>query len=114
VRNGLGTAALILGIASIPVGVLLFLPVLAIVFGIKGMRRADRGEATNKGMALTGTILGALGLLLGLLIAFGLVRVFTSDAFHRWQDCDRGAVTTAEHNTCANDLSRDLNDELFK
>ncbi|MFJ9179538.1 DUF4190 domain-containing protein [Streptomyces sp. NPDC102360] len=70
-RNGLGTAALILGIIGALSGVipLLFwlagiLGVIALILGLTGRGRAKRGEATNKGVALTGTILGlaAMGL----------------------------------------------------
>ncbi|MDF3294199.1 DUF4190 domain-containing protein [Streptomyces silvisoli] len=65
-RNALGTAALVLGIVGTVAavtcfGVVLGLPlgVLAVVFGLIGRRRARRGEATNGGQALSGTILGA-------------------------------------------------------
>lgn len=68
-RNGLGVAALVLGILAIVTcftavgGVLL--GVLAVIFGVVGVRRAGRGAATNRGVALAGTITGALGLILG-------------------------------------------------
>ncbi|MFD7298755.1 DUF4190 domain-containing protein [Streptomyces sp. NPDC059897] len=70
-RNGLGTAALILGVIGALSGLipLLFwlagiLGVIALVLGLTGRGRAKRGEATNKGIALAGTILGlaAMGL----------------------------------------------------
>ena len=77
-RNGLGIAALVLGILSLPGaiagGVLgIVLGILALIFGIVGMRRAKRGEATNNGMALAGAILGAVGLLVGILVTLVLV-----------------------------------------
>jgi hypothetical protein len=55
-RNGMGTAALVLGILSFLCGWILGL--LAIIFGAIGIARANRGEATNKGMAVAGLILG--------------------------------------------------------
>jgi Domain of unknown function (DUF4190) len=65
--NRAGLLALILGIASIP---LLFCYVLglpagvaAIVLGIVGKRRADRGAATNPGQAIAGIVTGAVGVL---------------------------------------------------
>ncbi|MFF3495660.1 DUF4190 domain-containing protein [Streptomyces sp. NPDC002795] len=70
-RNGLGTAALILGVIGALSGLipLLFwlaglLGVIALILGLTGRGRAKRGEATNKGVALTGAILGivAMGL----------------------------------------------------
>ncbi|MFZ3558014.1 MULTISPECIES: DUF4190 domain-containing protein [unclassified Streptomyces] len=70
-RNGLGTAALILGVIGALSGLipLMFwlagiLGVIALILGLTGRGRAKRGEATNKGIALAGTILGlaAMGL----------------------------------------------------
>ncbi|GAB7033054.1 DUF4190 domain-containing protein [Streptomyces sp. NPDC021749] len=70
-RNGLGIAALILGIIGALSGIpmILFwlagpLGILALIFGLVGMSRAKKGQATNKGVAITGTILGALALIL--------------------------------------------------
>ncbi|WJY38692.1 DUF4190 domain-containing protein [Streptomyces sp. P9-2B-2] len=70
-RNGLGVAALILGIIGALSGIpmILFwlagpLGVLALIFGLVGLSRAKKGQATNKGVAVTGTILGALALVL--------------------------------------------------
>lgn len=61
-RNGMGVAALVWGI----VGILLFPPcsILAIVFGRIGLNRVARGEATNRGVAQAGFVLGIVGLLL--------------------------------------------------
>ncbi|WP_344128324.1 DUF4190 domain-containing protein [Saccharopolyspora halophila] len=75
--NGMGTAALILGI----IGVLLaFIPiigffgfilgVLAIVLGAIGIVRAHRGTASNKVIAYVGTALGAVAFI-GSLVVFG-------------------------------------------
>ena len=62
-RNGLGTAALVLGVLQF-----LCLPIvgtiLAIVFGKIGMNRARRGEASNGGVASAGFALGIIGLVL--------------------------------------------------
>jgi hypothetical protein len=64
-RNGLGKAALVCGIIAV---VLSFVPglnafswplgVLAIVFGAIGWSRANKGQATNKSIAITGLVLG--------------------------------------------------------
>ncbi|RPK57467.1 hypothetical protein EES43_21880 [Streptomyces sp. ADI96-02] len=67
--NGLGTAALVLGIISVGgfclYGLNIVLGILALVFGIIGRGRAKRGEATNGGMALAGIILGSVGTVIG-------------------------------------------------
>jgi hypothetical protein len=59
--NGLATAALIMGIVSLCVGPILAIP--AIICGILGLTRA--GEAgTGKGPAISGLILGGVGLVI--------------------------------------------------
>ncbi len=72
-QNGFGTAALILGIVSvlpcayfIPLLGYLFVaaPVLAIIFGVIGRKKADQGLATNKNLATWGFWLGIAGLVL--------------------------------------------------
>ncbi|MEV5611083.1 DUF4190 domain-containing protein [Streptomyces sp. NPDC052225] len=81
-RNGLGTAALILGIIGALSGLipLMFwlagiLGVIALILGLTGRARAKRGEATNKGVALTGAILALVSL--GLAV-FGAVTTFNA------------------------------------
>ena len=71
--NGMGIAALVLGILSIPAaffagvpGILLGL--LAIVFGILGLRKVKARRADNKGMAIAGLVTGIVGLVLGAII----------------------------------------------
>lgn len=65
-RNGLGTAALVLGIVAVVFG---FVPIvgvfvagpsapLALAFGLIGVVRAEKGTATNRRVALAGSILG--------------------------------------------------------
>ncbi|UQX03241.1 DUF4190 domain-containing protein [Streptomyces sp. RerS4] len=67
--NGFGIASLVLGILGVVtcwVGLLFAIP--AVVFGILGRGKANRGEADNGPMALAGIILGAVGIVLGLLL----------------------------------------------
>ncbi|QUH00064.1 hypothetical protein HUO13_03875 [Saccharopolyspora erythraea] len=68
-RNGFGTTALILGICAaatgwIPlIGIVAWpLSILGLIFGVLGIVRASKGQATNKGQAVTGTVLAVLGL----------------------------------------------------
>jgi hypothetical protein len=70
-RNGLGVAALACGLAGILLGQvpLLFLGsgalgVLAIVFGIIGIRRTMHGTASNRAMAVTGLVAGVVAVAL--------------------------------------------------
>jgi hypothetical protein len=62
--NGLGTTGMVLGIVGaalclVPV-VGFLLGLLATVFGGIGLAKANRGEATNKGMAVAGLVLGII------------------------------------------------------
>jgi hypothetical protein len=111
-RNGMGIAALVLGIAAVVLfwtlvgGVVL--GILGLVLGIIGFRRGRRGEATNGTMSLVGAILGALGLL-GSAVVIGLgVSLFTSDEFHNLQDCLQHAQSGAEQQQCQKDFRNDV------
>ncbi|MFD4524181.1 DUF4190 domain-containing protein [Streptomyces sp. NPDC058470] len=81
--NGMGTAALILGIASAAlfcVWPLTFvMGILGVVFGAIGRRKAARGEATNPGQALAGIICGAVGIVLAIALVV-LIFVFAEDS----------------------------------
>ncbi|MER5631075.1 DUF4190 domain-containing protein [Streptomyces nitrosporeus] len=79
--NGMGTAAMVLGILALCLFCLygipsLILGVLALIFGILGRKRAQRGEATNPGQALAGIIMGAIGIVTGIAIISFFVWLF--------------------------------------
>lgn len=64
-RNGLGLAGLVCGIIAVALSLIPVLNVftwplgiLAIVFGAIGWSRVNKGQATNKGQAITGLVLG--------------------------------------------------------
>ncbi|RCW43326.1 hypothetical protein DFQ14_107216 [Halopolyspora algeriensis] len=70
-RNGLGTTGFVLGLLAtlfslIPIiGVIAWpLAILGLIFGILGILRARKGAATNKGLAIAGTVLAAIGLVI--------------------------------------------------
>jgi len=70
-RNGFGVASLILGvIALVTCWLMLGVPfgVAAVVTGDIGRRRAERGEADNLRIAVTGMILGVAGIVAGLIV----------------------------------------------
>ena len=103
-RNGLGTAAMVLGIVGILtfwlLGLGALLGLLAVIFGFIGRGRAKRGEASNGGMALTGIITGFVAMaLLGILIAVGAAFV-NSDEFQNFADCMADAETQLEEDAC--------------
>ena len=71
--SGFAIASLVLGI----VGVLCmpFIGVLALIFGILGLREVARAEPSmgGRGLAIAGTVLGSLGTLLTMLLAVGII-----------------------------------------
>ena len=109
VRNGMGTAALVLGlVAIVPCSWMVLIPaVLAIVFGFVGRGRVKRGEATNRGAATTGIVLGAVSLLLGVVVwGFLLANI---DAFNRLNDCtDAANGNSTLEDQCAKDFVKDV------
>jgi hypothetical protein len=71
-RNGVGTAALILGLVGLPffltgltAPIAIVLGLIAIPLALTGLARVRRREATNRGAAVTGLILGTLAVALG-------------------------------------------------
>jgi hypothetical protein len=96
-RDGLGTASLVLGIISAVVfclwPVAIIVGVLAVIFGIIGRRRANRGEATNGGMALAGLICGSVGTLLGVALLV-LVLVMPDSGADPWAGTGDGYSTS--------------------
>lgn len=74
--NGLAIAALVCGLLSVPLfitivgGILLGL--VAIVLGVLGLNRAKKTQNSGKGMAITGIVSGALGLILSVAAIAGL------------------------------------------
>lgn len=82
-RNGLGVTALVLGILAVLTfftivgGIVLGL--LALIFGIIGLRRVGKRLATNKGVAVSGIVLGVLGVIASaVFVAVGTTFFFNS------------------------------------
>ena len=59
-QNGMGIAALVLGILGVVPCLSIVGGILAIVFGRIGMAKSDQGLATNGGMAKAGFVLGVI------------------------------------------------------
>ncbi|WP_412074588.1 DUF4190 domain-containing protein [Streptomyces sp. col6] len=81
--NGMGIAALVLGLISVVgfcmYGLGIVLGVLALIFGVLGRGRAQRGEADNGGVALAGIILGSVGIVVSAAFLGFLIWAITSD-----------------------------------
>jgi hypothetical protein len=92
--NGMATAALVCGIGAVLLGWIPFLvvagfvlAVLALVFGVQGVRRSNL-TGSGRGQAVAGIVLGALGVALSVIgvilsvVAFREVRAFMNPAAH--------------------------------
>ncbi len=108
-KNGLGTAALVLGIAGLlPCFWVAFVPsVLAIVFGVIGRGRVKRREASNGGAAMTGIVTGLVSVVFGAVIwGFVLTHV---DAVNQYSDCaEANQGDTVATDQCARDFLHDV------
>ena len=64
-QTSTGTAAMVLGIVGIFTFIVGIPSILAIIFGFKGLKRIKRsgGQVTGRGKAMTGVILGIIGVL---------------------------------------------------
>lgn len=106
-RNTAGTIALLCGLLGLvfmalvpPIGLVLALA--AIVLGLIGRARSLRGEATNRGQALAGAGLGALGMVVSLiLIVDEAIYVAAHPALvHSLTQCRAQARTSKAVATC--------------
>ena len=116
-RNGMGVAALVIGVVALVLVLLLlfsplgaFLGLVAVVLGIVGLVRANRGQADNRGQAVTGLVTGGLALLLGIVFTISIGTWFATHVndFQRFGNCMDNAVGDAAREQCARELSRNL------
>ncbi len=92
-RNGLGTAALVLGLLA---ALLCWIPVVGLVLALvtvglatTALRRVGRRQATNRGAAVTGLVLGVLALVVSVLLTAALV--YFRDDVRTYYDCVKGS-----------------------
>jgi hypothetical protein len=91
-----------------PLGVLLGL--VAVILGILGIVRVNRGQADNRGQAVAGLVTGALALVVGLFFAVGIGTFFATNVndFRQFGRCMDNARSDQPRQACAEQLSRDL------
>jgi membrane-bound ClpP family serine protease len=113
----MGTAALVLGVVALVLVVLLlfsplgaFLGLLAVLFGILGLIRVNRGEADNRGQAVSGLVTGGLALLFGILFTISVGTWFSTHVndFRRFGNCMDNAADATAREQCGRQLSKDL------
>lgn len=107
--NGMGIAALVLGIlallgAWIPfVNIISMLMAIAgIVLGVMALKKVKRGEATNRGMALTGLILSVVALVLSLIVTVWAGNLIGSN-IDQIENCADPNLTAEEQQQCIED-----------
>lgn len=116
-RNGLGIAALVLGVLSL-LGILFIIPglvlgLVAIILGFLARGRVKRGEANNGGIALAGLLTGAVALVisavLAVVVGFSLRTFFNSDAGRELQSClQRAGNSASAQAECRTEFQRNL------
>jgi len=113
-RNGMGTAALILGIVAIP-GILtvvlgILLGLLALIFGIIGRKRYARREATNGGAAMAGAILGGFALVISIILVAVGATFFAKHKtdIEKLRDCINSAQTQQQRSVCEQQFQNDV------
>lgn len=106
-KGGAASAALVLGIASIPTAVALaplglLLGLVAVALGLIGRSRFRRGVATNGGAAFAGTLTGAVGTVLAI-VYLALVASFVyhhRSSIASFDRCLRRSTTAAQVTAC--------------
>ena len=110
---GFAIAALVLGILAVLTcwtvvgGILLGL--VAIILGIVGWRRASRRVATGKGMAITGVVLGTVGLLLSVIFVVFIGSFLNGNDFKNFKQCANDAGNDQQKmQKCEKEFNRNL------
>ncbi len=107
-RNGVGLAALIVGIVTLVLSLIPFegyLGVVAIILGVVGLSRVRRRTATNRGAAITGIVLGALAVVVAVLWTI-VAALFAQQLGPIISEC--ASLPTSEQQQCVNDNLTDL------
>jgi uncharacterized membrane protein HdeD (DUF308 family) len=118
-RNGAGTAALVVGIVSLVLAVLVIFAVLAIPLGIIaailggiGMSRASKGVADNRGQAITGLITGLLSIVVAVAIGISFVGLITEHQsdFRKFGSCMSDSDNDTDRAACFRRLGEQLDE----
>jgi hypothetical protein len=100
-KNGLGLAALIVGIIGLLLSIFVvggIFGIAAVILGFIGRGNAKRGEATNGGQALGGIITGGLAILISIIVV-----IAGAAFFDQIRDCTDPALSQAEAEECIED-----------
>lgn len=104
--NGLGVAALVIGVIALPFSLLVvggLFGVLAIILGFLARGRVKRGEANNPGVALAGILTGGLAVLIAIALVLVLAFVLTSPTGRKLRHCLHAYKDKAAQEQCERD-----------
>jgi uncharacterized membrane protein HdeD (DUF308 family) len=116
-RNGMGVAALVVGVVSLVLALLvLFFPIagllglIAVILGAIGMSRVSRGKADNRGQAIAGLLTGLIGILIAVFFTISIGTFFAQhqNDFRKFGNCMIAADDNAQRRTCAETLNDGL------
>jgi membrane-bound ClpP family serine protease len=116
-RNGLGVAALVIGVASLVAVISFVLFPLALVGGLVGLilgiialARVNNGGATNTGQAIAGVVCSVLALVIAIVwtVRVGTWAASNSDVFARFDNCIAQAANRADVSTCIARFANDV------
>ncbi|MEJ8280015.1 DUF4190 domain-containing protein [Pseudonocardia spirodelae] len=115
-RNGIGIAALVLGILAFLTG-LVFVGALfglfAIALGIIGISRASKGLATNRGMAITGLLLGVVGVLMAVAVGVLFANLYDEIGGGQFVSCvQQAGADQAAAAQCQQELEERMRDRI--
>jgi len=118
-RNGAGTAALVVGVVSLVLAVLVIFALLAIPLGIIaailggiGMSRASKGQADNRGHAVTGLVTGLLAIVVAVAIGISFVGLIVDNRsdLRKFGTCMSDADNDTDRGACFRQLGDRLDE----
>lgn len=116
-KNGFGMAALVLAVIGLLSVATVFAPIAlgaaAVILGVLGRRRANRGIANNGGVAIAGIVLGALAIVVGLAFIAIWTTVWKDVRGGDYIDCiQRAGNNQAAEQHCADQFRHSVQDRL--
>lgn len=118
-RNGAGTAALVIGVVSLVLAILviyaplsLLLGIIAAVLGGLGMSRASKGEADNRSHAIAGLVTGLLSIIIAVAIGISFANFIADHQsdLRRFGTCMTSADNDGDRAPCVRRLGDALDE----
>jgi Domain of unknown function (DUF4190) len=116
-KNGLAIAALVLAVIGLLCVATVFAPIIlgvvAVILGVVGRGRVQRGLADNGGVAIAGIVLGCLAIVVGLAFIAIWTTVWKDVRGGDYIDCmQRAGSDNVAQQQCADQFKRTVQDRL--